>query len=529
MKRSHFFLVVTALLLAGRVPAEDRSWDFEDGTPQNWRNWGTVQNDEMRAKSKNITTITTENPAQGTRAMIFRDDMTTLNPYMLAAPIQVKSTSRYVFGGKIRRLHQPGTVMVDFEWSRDGKPQSWIERNRFEVGTAWQDFEVPLNTLPGGATSVRPAIFPHAGNSPADTGAIAVDALYFKEIPADTHDVFPDHQTELCMIGDSITWYGEGDHFRRQLLRHMPELAFVGTHTAKFGYSHAGEGGNSTPHILKRLNAIPPARNYHLLAGVNDSAAARSADQVDAVAAGTAERLIQIAEALAARPETERVFLGTIFPCVPDGRPDATDYQFRDAAAARTNELLRQRFSTDVPAGKIILVEYEKPLRALPDWKKIIRLHPTPAGYVHVAAILAESLRRHAVASPGKIDRAACGVEVTNFIDPATGLCRPVLPGWYTVSFQVEKMDDRELTFKIGKQSFSLALQPGDRGQVEYFTGYIGMARPLEISFENGTVSHLMVEKTRPSRQASVYGEGTFIDTVSPMRLGEKLVPISGK
>ena len=47
-------------------------------------------------------------------------------------------------------------------------------------------------------------------------------------------------QIEWCMIGDSITWAGNGDCFRKELLALIPELAFMGTHTAKFGYSHAG-------------------------------------------------------------------------------------------------------------------------------------------------------------------------------------------------------------------------------------------------------------------------------------------------
>ena len=59
-------------------------------------------------------------------------------------------------------------------------------------------------------------------------------------------------QIEWCMIGDSITWAGNGDCFRKELLALIPELAFVGTHTAKFGYSHAGEGGNTRGIVGRR-------------------------------------------------------------------------------------------------------------------------------------------------------------------------------------------------------------------------------------------------------------------------------------
>ena len=60
-------------------------------------------------------------------------------------------------------------------------------------------------------------------------------------------------QVPLCMIGDSITWAQEGDYWRLYLLDNLPHLAFVGTHTAVLGYSHAGEGGNGTGAVLARL------------------------------------------------------------------------------------------------------------------------------------------------------------------------------------------------------------------------------------------------------------------------------------
>lgn len=58
-------------------------------------------------------------------------------------------------------------------------------------------------------------------------------------------------QVPLCMIGDSITWAGDGDYWRQYLVEQMPTLAFVGTHSAVLGYSHAGEGGNSTVQVRK--------------------------------------------------------------------------------------------------------------------------------------------------------------------------------------------------------------------------------------------------------------------------------------
>ena len=73
------------------------------------------------------------------------------------------------------------------------------------------------------------------------------------------------------MIGDSITWSGKGDYWRKELFEIIPRLAFVGTHTGTLGYSHAGEGGNSTGSVINRLAMIPNCPYYSLLIGTNDT------------------------------------------------------------------------------------------------------------------------------------------------------------------------------------------------------------------------------------------------------------------
>ena len=86
-------------------------------------------------------------------------------------------------------------------------------------------------------------------------------------------------QALLCMIGDSVTWAQAGDHFRGEFLKLFPQLAFVGTHTGILGYSHAGEGGDSSRRLLTRVNdpeRIPDAPYYHLLIGVNDAGGVHS-------------------------------------------------------------------------------------------------------------------------------------------------------------------------------------------------------------------------------------------------------------
>ena len=69
-------------------------------------------------------------------------------------------------------------------------------------------------------------------------------------------------QIPICMIGDSITWAGNGDYWRKYMIERIPSLAFIGTHTAVLGYSHAGEGGNSTEAVLKRMKDIPDCPYY---------------------------------------------------------------------------------------------------------------------------------------------------------------------------------------------------------------------------------------------------------------------------
>jgi len=272
-------------------------------------------------------------------------------------------------------------------------------------------------------------------------------------------------QIELCMIGDSITWAGVGDYYRGYLLPHIPELAFVGTHTAKLGYSHAGEGNDNTVNCLKNRVEdpvrIPNSRYYHLLMGVNDaSGAVTLVDRAKGVAPEKvigdlarkiADRLMAICGKLLARPTTEKVFLGTIFPCYPGWmNPPPADmirkYEFRDWTTREVNKILR----AEVPAkfnGKVVLVEYEFPLRARPDWKKEIMLHPTAYGYSVVAGILAETLKKEARPANGPAGN--YGVEVVNLWDDAKQQTLPLIPGHYVMSFETDDAPDGKFSLNL--------------------------------------------------------------------------------
>lgn len=74
----------------------------------------------------------------------------------------------------------------------------------------------------------------------------------------------------ICTIGDSQTWWGDAQNFRRSMKQLNPALYFVGSRTDIYGYPHEGEGGNSTTKLLERASYIPKADYYTLLIGTND-------------------------------------------------------------------------------------------------------------------------------------------------------------------------------------------------------------------------------------------------------------------
>lgn len=340
-------------------------------------------------------------------------------------------------------------------------------------------------------------------------------------------------QVPLCMIGDSITWSGDGDYWRQYLLTHLPNLAFVGAHSAVLGYSHAGEGGNRTTQVLARLAAIPDCPYYHLLIGTNDDASAKAEADVEQVAAGTAERIVQIVTGLLAKPSVQRVFLASVLPC-------ETDNPFRDQANAAVNALLRPKLAEAFPGGKVVWVEYEQPLRATPGWGPLIRLHPTKEGYQLLARLLAEALRAELKLPAGLTTprpRPGGGVRITNlWAGEGHGrTTEPLIAGWYTLSFDLAEVAPEGGTLvwrgegpdprKRFEQTWKLtADQVGKRQVIQFFTGYAGYQYTTSVltgEATGGTVERVLLEKRRPSGLASVYGAGSYLDTTTPPAPGE--------
>jgi lysophospholipase L1-like esterase len=330
------------------------------------------------------------------------------------------------------------------------------------------------------------------------------------------------------MIGDSITWAGDGDYWRQYLVEQVPTLAFVGTHSAALGYSHAGEGGNSTEQVLRRLDSIPACRFYHLLIGTNDGIGTDESQQ-QTLAQGCADRIVKIVQGLLKKPGVEKVFLGSLLPC-------QTDNPFRDQTNSKVNAILRPQVGSLFPGGQVVWVEYEYPIRAIRNWGPIILLHPTKTGYRLLATILAQTLREElklgaSVAVPKPAQGA--GVRVVNLWGEVK-TSQPVIAGWYTMSFDVKSAQaGASITLSgEGKDPQHPAVftfeVPGDsvgkRMTWNVMTGYAGYGYTtslLTLTTNNCVLERVLFEKKRPSALASTYGTGSYLDATSPISPGE--------
>lgn len=332
------------------------------------------------------------------------------------------------------------------------------------------------------------------------------------------------------MIGDSITWAGDGDYWRQYLLEQLPNLAFIGTHSARLGYSHAGEGGNSTTDVLARMTDIPDCPYYHLLIGTNDRNGRTDAEQ-QVLAKACAERILKIVDELLQKPHASKVFLGSILPC-------QVETHARDRKNIMVNAILRPQVRKRFPDGKVVWVEYENPIRAIRNWGPIIQLHPTKTGYQLIATILAQTLRDElGLPPPGQVPQVkpirGSGVQVTNLWGDS-GTSQAIVAGWYTMSFDVANASPGASITLIGegadpKQTARLtfAIPPDSSGKRltwQAMTGYVGCGYTtgrFKLATDKCTITRVLFEKRRPSGLASLYGTRTYLDATSPILPGE--------
>ena len=336
-------------------------------------------------------------------------------------------------------------------------------------------------------------------------------------------------QIPLCMIGDSITWAEKGDCWRKELLARLPNLAFVGTHTAMHGYSHAGEGGNSTGQILGRMKYIPDCPYYSILIGTNNNGV-KKAELIEGKSKQTADEIIKIVnELLKKKKGVEKVFLSSVLPC-------ATDNPFRDQCNSATNKILREKFDSVFPKDKVVWVEYETPIRQVQGWEKKIFLHPNEEGYALAGGITAKAISSALNVKPGteSVRPANTGVQVVNLMGDNNITACPVIAGWYILSCKVDAVTGQKPEIilagqRSGKNTFKQAIpvkMAGETITANVFTNYEGYGYTrdfLELKANGCTVSNVLLEKMRPSKKASIYGKDSYIDTVSPVSQGELL------
>ena len=529
------------------IPIPLKNANFEDGVKP-WANNGRLG---KNAKSSDAVSVVEDADAKS-KVLEIRDPWTDAQPYAIqyfelvpqkgqrfTLSFRAKAAKGQVFSAGFQCMNKKrflGNLIKDF------------------TGTGeWQEYSASYSRIPEGATRftvalyVTPWDYKRTGSVRFDDikATLEPDPLFVEAVPADKAKL-GGKQIELCMVGDSITWAGHGDYFRGFLVKEMPNLAFVGTHTAELGYSHAGEGGDHTGACVKgRIDdrtRIPDARYYHLLMGVNDSAGTKDEASAPANARRIADQLMTMCGKLLARPGTEKVFLGTILPCYPGwlAKPDEVTlrkFQLRDLTAGKVNEILRaeavQKFG-----GKVVLVEYEKPLRARPDWKKEIMLHPTIFGYSVVAPILAKALKAETKPSAGPAGE--YGIEVVNLWDDAKQATGVVIPGWYVISFETDDAPNGKAQFEIvsGAEGLTpkqkpfaekavVAVTPGKRAHTVMLLRtprFLGR-EVYTVRNANCTLKKIKVEKMRPDKLPTAYQTGRVIDTAAIPFEGELLVP----
>ena len=183
----------------------------------------------------------------------------------------------------------------------------------------------------------------------------------------------------ITIVGDSITWWSSGKNLRCLLSQRVSGVSFVGPHTDPYGYGHAGEGGNKTVDVLKRIDKIKKSDLYLLHIGTNDWPIGN--------AKFTFDNIKKISEALSKKGGT--VLVMTILPRLDEN----------DKRNQQVNQLVR---AWNGKSCNCKIVELEKPFRKVENIKGMYwdaGLHPNITGYGVIADILAPNI---AAAAAGK-------------------------------------------------------------------------------------------------------------------------------
>ena len=126
-------------------------------------------------------------------------------------------------------------------------------------------------------------------------------------------------------------------------------------------------------------------------------------------------------------------------------------------------------------------------------------------------------------------------MEVVNLWDRQSSWSAPIIPGWYVLSFKVVSNSGGMTVTLKGKTDVQFPFEKAfevaegvtcERVQFMFMTGYAGYTytiSPFTISVTGGEIDDILLEKMRPSGKASIFGEGHYIDTDSPIAFGERM------
>ena len=128
------------------------------------------------------------------------------------------------------------------------------------------------------------------------------------------------------------------------------------------------------------------------------------------------------------------------------------------------------------------------------------------------------------------------GVEVVNLWNNKTQSTPPLIPGWYTLSMELDDCSEVEFTlFSTSNKpksrfmnTYVLHGKPGERLEMNFMTGYQNFGydtSSFKINVASGKIKNIQIEKMRPLQKASNYTVNSAIDTKTPAAAGELLLP----
>ena len=180
-------------------------------------------------------------------------------------------------------------------------------------------------------------------------------------------------------IGDSMTWFNNGQAFRCDLASKLPNYRFVGSNTDSFGFGHDGHGGDNTYQTLQRIGEVPTSDAYFLLIGSNDGGMSPRR---------TAENIANIIKHLLHRGNRPHVYVSTL-----PVRGDKLAYLVH-----KRNAAIKTWYASCGCRANVVLIDTHAAMQRKPDaLARYINpapdlIHPTLAGYDLLSDLIAHAV-----------------------------------------------------------------------------------------------------------------------------------------